>query len=136
VRLAMASELRDISRRMGVGVVDHLFCRAYYAVPESLYSSAPEAAVVAVPAGGDRGFQLEIHMPSDDLFVQSEYSTWVPARTRQYAAMVRSFGAVEPRDANHIELGTTDERGDYTVAWAKRRRGDRCTSSRRRDGYA
>lgn len=116
VRLAMASHLPDASGRMGRGVVDHLFCRAYYPVPESLYdATSPEAAVVAVRSGNGRAFQLEIHMPRDDLFTFNEYSQWQPTRTLQYAAMVRGFAPVEPRDDNHIEVGPSATPGDYTV---------------------
>lgn len=115
-RLAMASSLPDRSGRLGRRIVDHLFCRAYHPVSPAMYDpSKPEAAIVAVPAGESRAFQLEIHMPSDDLFVQSEYSNWKPESSKPYAAMVRSFAPVQPRDDCFIELGDGDGPGDYTV---------------------
>jgi choline dehydrogenase-like flavoprotein len=116
VRLAMASSLPDQSGRLGKGVVDHLFCRAYYPLPPDTYDPArPQAAIVAVPADEERAFQLEVHMPSDELFTQSEYSTWDPVSDRFYSAMVRSFAPVKPRDDSFVELGDTDKPGDYTV---------------------
>jgi choline dehydrogenase-like flavoprotein len=116
VRLAMTSKLGDRSGRMGTGIVDHLFCRAYYAVPAAIYDpTTPEAAIIAVRADDQRAFQLEIHMPSDALFGLNEHTVWQPAANLQYAAMVRSFAPVKPVPANHIELGTTGAPGDYTV---------------------
>jgi choline dehydrogenase-like flavoprotein len=118
VRLAMASGLPDRSGRMGKAVVDHLFCRAYYPVPTALWDpERPEAAIVTVPAG-DQRYQLEIHMPGDDLFAQSEHSVWEPHQDRAYSAMVRSFGAVVPRDENCVEVGSGGGPGDYTVHFA------------------
>jgi choline dehydrogenase-like flavoprotein len=117
VRLAIASGLPDRSGLLGRRIVDHLFCRAYYPVPSSLYDpEQPEAAIVAVPADKDRGFQLELHLPSDNLFMLSELSDWKPNEDDPfYAAMVRSFAPVAPRDDNFIEVGTGDAPGDYTV---------------------
>ncbi|MFZ1153550.1 MAG: GMC oxidoreductase [Solirubrobacteraceae bacterium] len=116
VRLAMASALPDRSGRLGKGIVDHLFCRAYHPVSPMLYDpNKPEAAIVAVPADESRAFQLEIHMPSDDLFAQSEYSVWEPSGSRAYSAMVRSFAPLQPREDCFVELGSSDEPGDYTV---------------------
>jgi choline dehydrogenase-like flavoprotein len=117
VRLAMASELPDKSGLLGKRIVDHLFCRAYYSVPTSLYDRRqPEAAIIAVPADDKRGFQLELHLPSDNLFMLSELTTWKPAEDDPfYAAMVRSFAPVAPRDDNFIEIGKSDAPGDYTV---------------------
>jgi choline dehydrogenase-like flavoprotein len=116
VRLAMASVLPDRSGRLGKGIVDHLFCRAYHLVSPAIYDpEKPEAAIVAVRAEGSRAFQLEIHMPSDNLFVQNEYSVWKPAGDRAYAAMVRSFAPLQPREDCFVELGSSDEPGDYTV---------------------
>jgi len=117
VRLAIASELPDRSGLLGKRIVDHLFCRAYYPVPTSLYNPAqPEAAIIAVPADDKRGFQLELHLPSDNLFMLSELSTWKPAEDDPfYAAMVRSFAPVAPRDDNFVEIGKTTAPGDYTV---------------------
>jgi gluconate 5-dehydrogenase len=116
VRLAMASELSDPSRRMGRAIVDHLFCRAYHLVSPALYDPhTPEAAIVAIGAEESRPFQLEIHMPSDELFTQSEHSVWEPTSERYYAAMVRSFAPMAPREENFIELGSGDGQGDYTV---------------------
>jgi choline dehydrogenase-like flavoprotein len=117
VRLAIASGLPDRSGLLGRRIVDHLFCRAYYPVPDTLYDPAqPEAAIVAVPADEMRGFQLELHLPSDNLFMLSELSTWKPsAGDPFYAAMVRSFAPVAPRDDNFVEAGAGDAPGDYTV---------------------
>jgi choline dehydrogenase-like flavoprotein len=116
VRLAMASDLPDRSGRLGHYLVDHLFCRAYHLVPPALYdATTPEAAILIVRSGGPRRFQLELHMPSDELFAQSEYSEWQPTASRFYAAMVRSFAAVAPRQESFVELGSGDGPGDYTV---------------------
>jgi choline dehydrogenase-like flavoprotein len=116
VRLAMASKLPDRSGLLGRRIVDHLFARAYHLVPPALYDpETPEAAIVAVRADESRKYQLEVHMPSDDLFMQSEYSEWKPASSRPYAAMVRSFAAVPPRDSSFIELGGGEGPGDYVV---------------------
>jgi len=116
VRLAMKSQVPDKSGRMGRAIADHLFCRAYYPVAPSFYDPAkPEAAIVAIRADAQRAFQIELHMPGDDLFTLNEFSTWQPAEERFYAAMVRSFAPVAPRDANFIELGPSDAPGDYTV---------------------
>jgi choline dehydrogenase-like flavoprotein len=116
VRLAMASSLPDGSGRLGKGIVDHLFCRAYHTVSPAIYDPVrPEAAIVAVRADQRRAFQLEIHMPSDDLFALNEYSEWRPASERSYAAMVRSFAPVQPREDCFVELGSSDEPGDFTV---------------------
>ena len=116
VRLAMASQLPDRSGLLGRRITDHLFARAYHLVSPALYDpETPEAAIVAVRAGGNRKYQLEVHMPSDDLFMQSEYSEWKPAAGRPYAAMVRSFAAVPPRDDSFVEVGGGEGPGDYTV---------------------
>ncbi len=116
VRLAMASSLPDRSGRLGRRIVDHLFCRAYHPVSPALYRpDQPEAAIVAVPAGGSRGFQLELHMPADNLFALTEHTDWQPQRDRYYAAMVRGFAPVAPREDCFIELGDGDGPGDYTV---------------------
>jgi len=116
VRLALASELPDRSGQLGKGIVDHLFCRAYHHVSPALYDpEMPEAAIVAVRADESRPFQLELHMPSDDLFAQSEHSVWAPASSRAYAPMVRSFAPVQPRDDCFLELGSAGGPGDYTV---------------------
>jgi choline dehydrogenase-like flavoprotein len=115
-RLAMASSLPDRSGLLGRRITDHLFARAYHPVSPALYDpETPEAAIVAVRAGESRRYQLELHMPSDDLFMQSEYSKWEPASSKPYAAMVRSFAPVPPRDDSFIELGSSEEPGDYTV---------------------
>lgn len=117
VRLAMASQLPDQSGRLGHYLVDHLFARAYHLVPPDLYDpTTPEAAIVIVRAGDGRDYQLELHMPSDELFAQSEYTEWKPEASRFYAAMVRSFAAVAPRAESSIELGSGDGPGDYTVS--------------------
>lgn len=116
VRLAMASSLPDRSGHLGQRIVDHLFCRAYHPVSPALYEpEKPEAAIVAVPADGSRAFQLELHMPSDNLFALNEHTDWRPQSDRDYAAMVRSFAPVAPRDDCFIELAGGDGPGDYTV---------------------
>jgi choline dehydrogenase-like flavoprotein len=117
VRLAMASGLPDKSGRLGHYLVDHLFARAYHLVPPALYdANSPEAAILIVRSGGERRYQLELHMPSDELFAQSEYTEWLPTASRFYAAMVRSFAAVAPRAESYLELGSEDGPGDYTVS--------------------
>jgi choline dehydrogenase-like flavoprotein len=116
VRLSIRSGLPDASGRMGRYLSDHLFCRAYYPVSAALYDATnPEAAIVMVRAKKPKRFQLEIHMPSDNLFGLSEYTAWRPTDTQPYSAMVRSFAPVESRPTNLIEVGDSDEPGDYTV---------------------
>jgi GMC oxidoreductase len=70
---------------------------------------------VLIRADGGRRFQIEVHMPSDDLFAQSENSLWQPSRTRSYSAMARSFAPVAGGETSFVEPGPTDAPGDYTV---------------------
>lgn len=119
VRLAMVSKVPDASGTMGTGLSDHLFCRAYYNVPPEYYDPArPESAIVHVPAVREGTYQLELHLPGDNIFTLNEHRGWRPARTRDYAAMVRSFAPTAPRRENRVEPGPTDNPGDFTVHFA------------------
>lgn len=116
VRLAMTSRLPDASGLMGQRIVDHLFCRAYYTLPVEFYSpDQAEAAIVAVPGDAQRAYQLEVHLPGDNLFMQNGLTPWKPEPGRYYAAMVRSFAPTQSRIANFVEAGPTNSPGDYTV---------------------
>ncbi len=117
-RLALASNLPDASGLIGRRVTDHLFCRAYYNVPPELYDSArPEAAIAFVPSSDSRKYQLEIHLPGNNLFTLRDDRPWAPARNGDYAAMIRSFGPVLSNPENHIELDG-DGPGGYVVHFA------------------
>jgi choline dehydrogenase-like flavoprotein len=118
-RLALASAPKDRSGLIGCYVTDHLFCRGTFNLPPEVYSAtSPEAALVRVPPGPERPYQLEIHAPGSLIFTQQDASRWSPARTADYAVMVRSFGAVESRVENHIALNGNQAPGGYTVCFA------------------
>ena len=115
VRLALASGLPDPNGLIGRYISDHLFCRAYYPVPPELYDpTEPEVAIVCVPAGDGREYQLEIHLPGDNMFALQQ-TDWKPDRSTAYAAMVRSFAPVEPRHDNYIELLDGNAPGRFAV---------------------
>ena len=116
VRLAMVSGVPDPNGLVGRFISDHLFCRAYYPMPPELYDPVrPEVAIAWVPAGGGRGYQLEIHLPADNLFVLQETTSWKPDRSVYYAAMVRAFAPVQPRHDNYLEPLPGDEPGRFRV---------------------
>jgi len=116
VRLAMASGIPDPNGLVGRYISDHIFVRAYYPIRDDLYDPArPEVAVVWVPAGSGRDYQLEIHLPADNLFLAQESTVWKPDTSAYYAAMVRSFAPVQPRRDNYIELLPGNTPGSYRV---------------------
>jgi choline dehydrogenase-like flavoprotein len=115
-RLALASSIRDDSGLVGRFVTEHLFFRAYYVIPPTIYDQAkPEAAIVFVPSTKQQRYQLEIHLPGNTLFHQKADSKWAPAETPEYAAMARSFGAIISRKENCIAVTSADAPGGYTV---------------------
>lgn len=117
-RLALSSSIPDASGLMGARVSDHLFCRAYYDVDPALYDpETPEAAIVFVPANETTPHQLELHLPGNNLFTLRADAPWRPARTPDYAAMVRSFAPVGGRPENRITVDATPAPGAYTVAF-------------------
>lgn len=116
VRLALVSGLPDPKGLIGRFISDHMFCRAYFPVPPELYEPLkPEVAIVWVPAGQGRGYQLEIHLPSDNLFLSQDSTVWKPDRSAFYAAMVRSFAPIEPRRDNYVEALPGDAPGSFRV---------------------
>jgi choline dehydrogenase-like flavoprotein len=116
VRLAMVSGISDPHGLMGRFISDHMFCRAYYPVPPEVYDPIkPEVAIVWVPAGQGRAYQIEIHLPGDNVFLTQESTLWEPDRSAYYAAMVRSFAPVEPRRDNYIEVVPGDAPGSFRV---------------------
>jgi choline dehydrogenase-like flavoprotein len=116
VQLAMSSKLPDRGGRMGKRILEHLFSRVYFNVPPEIYDAAkPEAAIVYVPAANDRKYQIELHLPGNNLFLLRGSANWKPARNADYAAMVRAFAAVGGRPDNFIEPGPPGTPGSYTV---------------------
>lgn len=115
-RLAIASKIPDSSGLMGKYVSDHIFCRAYYRIAPAIYDpAAPQAAIVFSPAGHGRGYQLETHLPGRHLFSQRAGRPWAPAKSEEYEAMVRSFGATESRVDNAIYLNGNRAPAGYVV---------------------
>ena len=91
VRLAIASGVPDPHGVVGRYITDHMFVRAYYPVEDGLYDpQRPEVAIVWVPAAPGDNHQIEIHLPSDNLFMLQETTSWRPGASRSYSAMVRS----------------------------------------------
>jgi len=115
-RLALVSGFPDRSGLMGRLICDHIFVRAFYPLPASYYSDVPEQAVVCVRANG-RGFQLELHVPNDNLFALDP-AGWAPAPTVDYSVMVRAFAPTQPRMDNWIEPLAGDDRARYRVHFA------------------
>lgn len=119
VRLAMVSGVPDPGGQMGRGISDHLFCRAYFPLPPETYDPTdPEIAILWSPARDGRRYQIEVHLPNDNMFLARDGMRWAPDRSADYAAMVRSFGPVEPRPENHIEPTPGDKPGCFTVHMA------------------
>jgi hypothetical protein len=117
VRLALASNIPDDSGLIGRLINDHIFVRAFYPLPAQYYTSAPELGVLYVRADAGRPFQLELHMPNDNLFALRP-ENWAPAPTQDYSVMVRAFGATQPRFDNFIALTNAPGRSQYTVHFA------------------
>jgi len=116
VRLAMVSQVPDRSGRLGRFLSDHLFCRAFYPFPPELYDAQePEVAIVAVPADDTERYQIEVHLPSDNIYRLRDRARWSPDRSRDYAAMVRSFAPVRPRSENCLQPSVGSKPGSYTV---------------------
>ncbi|CAN5455158.1 GMC family oxidoreductase [soil metagenome] len=115
-RLAMVSALPDPHGLMGRSISDHLFCRAYFPMPPETYDPAnPEIAILWSPARDGRHYQIEVHLPNDNMFLARDGMRWAPDRSPDYSAMVRSFGPVEPRPENHIVPTDGDKPGCFTV---------------------
>ena len=115
-RLAMVSDVPNPHGLLGRYISDHIFVRAYFPIPDGIYDpSKPEVAIVWLPASATGDKQVEIHLPSDNLFVQQETSSWAPDQTPYYAAMVRSFAPIQPRIENFIEALPGDKPGSYKV---------------------
>ena len=104
VKLAMLSGLGDQSGLMGRSISDHLFCRGYYPVPPGIYrSDLPEASMLLIRPDANRKYQVEVHLPGDNIFNLKSNDAWKPDATRDYAYMVRNFAPVRPRTDNYIE---------------------------------
>lgn len=115
-RLAMVSSLPASADVIGHYITDHMFLRAYFPIPPSLYDpSKPEVAIVWVPADPSHAYQLEIHLPSDNLFLWQSSTVWKPDASTYYAAMVRSFAPIQPRHDNFLAPKAGDEPGSFQV---------------------
>jgi choline dehydrogenase-like flavoprotein len=114
VRLALASHLPDDSGLVGRVVCDHLFLRAFYPFPPRYYGNTPEQAVVYVRATPARPFQIELHLPNDNLFALRRDS-WAPSSAVDYSVMVRGFAPTQPRTENYIELAAGEGRATFVV---------------------
>jgi choline dehydrogenase-like flavoprotein len=114
VRLALASNLPDDSGLLGRLVCDHLFVRAFYPLSPGYYANVPEQAVVYIRATAARAFQLELHMPNDNLFALRP-GPWAPTPTPDYSVMVRGFAPTQSRTENFVELIPRTGRAQYVV---------------------
>lgn len=115
-RIAMASQVPDSSGLLGKCVSDHIFCRAYYRIPPTIYDPAkPQTAIVFSPASEIRKYQFETHLPGRNLFSQRAGRPWKPAKSEEYEAMVRSFGATQVRPENAIYLNGNRTPSGYVV---------------------
>lgn len=104
VKLALLSGLTDQSGLIGRMISDHLFCRAYYPVPAGIYRpDLPEASMILIRPDSERAYQLEVHLPDDNIFNLKSNEAWKPDASRAYAFMVRNFAPVRPRVENYIE---------------------------------
>jgi len=72
-------------------------------------------AIGWVPANDKQRYQIEIHLPSDNLFLNQTNASWKHDTSPFYSAMVRSFAAVEPRRDNFIEPIPGDTPGSFKV---------------------
>jgi choline dehydrogenase-like flavoprotein len=115
VKLALLSGLRDQSGLIGRMITDHLFCRAYYPVPTGVYRpDLPEASMILIRSDSTRAYQLEVHLPGDNIFNLKSNDAWKPDGSRAYAFMVRNFAPVRPRLENYIEARPGGP-GSFTV---------------------
>lgn len=115
VRLALVSGLPDPHGLIGRYISDHNFVRAYYPMDPANYADRPEVSIIWIPAMTNRNYQIEIHLPSDNLFLVKESTVWAPDKSAYYAAMVRSFAPLQPRAGNFIEALPGDAPGSYRV---------------------
>lgn len=120
-RLAALSEIPDPSGRIGLGIQDHLFFRAYFDAPQLYDQTGPESAVVFIPSETQDSEQWEIHAPGRRLFSLDDGTPWRPAPGEAYQFMVRSFAPTEKRDANRVDahdgpLGSATVVFDYSPA--------------------
>ncbi|QAU49043.1 GMC oxidoreductase [Bradyrhizobium guangzhouense] len=115
-RLALASGLPNPHNLAGRFISDHNFVRAYYPMnPADYLADTPEVSIIWIPADKTRDYQIEIHLPSDNLFLAREHGPWAPDRGPYYAAMVRSFAPIQPRAGNFVEALPGDAPGSYRV---------------------
>jgi choline dehydrogenase-like flavoprotein len=116
VQLALASKAPDASGRIGRGVMEHYFGRAYRKLPRGFFGlDKPEAAIAFIPAAIDRPYQIEIHVPGRTLFQLPDPPKWDPGPTDEYAAMIRGFAPVGVTGNNWIEAGPPGAPGAFTV---------------------
>jgi choline dehydrogenase-like flavoprotein len=114
-RLALVSGLPDPHGLIGRYISDHNFVRAYFPMNPADYAAKPEVSIIWIPAAPTRNFQIEIHLPSDNLFLVKEDTVWAPNKSVYYAAMVRSFAPLQPRASNFVEALPGDAPGSYRV---------------------
>lgn len=104
IRLAVLSDVRDPGERIGRGLQDHLFYRAYFEAPQWYLTDRPDFGAVYIPSPSIAAHQWEIHAPGRRLFAVDDGSPWAPAKGELYQLMVRSFAPTEKRDDNHVEV--------------------------------
>jgi choline dehydrogenase-like flavoprotein len=114
-RLALVSGVRDPKRLIGHYITDHSFVRAYFPMPPDIYLDDPEVAIIWAPATPANNFQLEIHLPSDNLFLDRVERRWAPDKGSYYAAMVRSFAPLQPRYDSYVEPLAGDAPASFRV---------------------
>ncbi len=115
VRLALASTIPDDSGLTGKAISDHLFVRSFLPLRPAYYDQAQaELGVVYVRTTAERPFQIELHLPGDNLFALDP-AKWAPANTVDYSVMVRIFAAAQARVENHIELTSARGKSQFVV---------------------
>jgi choline dehydrogenase-like flavoprotein len=114
-RLALVSGVANQNKLIGRYITDHLFVRAYFPMPPETYSKEPEVAVIWAPATPANNLQLEIHLPSDNLFLDRAERSWAPDKSTYYAAMVRSFAPMQPRYDSYVEPLVGDAPANFSV---------------------
>jgi choline dehydrogenase-like flavoprotein len=103
VRLAANSNVPDESKRIGIGIQEHLFYDCWFSAGELYDTATPDTAVVYIPSQSQSTEQWEFHAPGRRLFSLDDGSKWEPSDQQPYWVMCRSFCATEKRDSNRIE---------------------------------
>jgi choline dehydrogenase-like flavoprotein len=116
-RLAAVSNAPDRSGTMGRFVGDHHFVRSNFELDPDFYDPAHrEIAIAWSPSTPTRPHQLELHAPGALLFNDGGDGVWAPAKSRDYAVMIRSFGAVEPSADSVLTAAPSNTLNGFTVS--------------------